>query len=203
MILCVRITQTPLFLLFGSLFAVLLGMVIIPGILVISRKKRSYDVPDARKIYTVPAPCLGGLSSFPVVLMSMFLVIGFRLCFWDVNVSGLLFNILYEHLFLFMGMTLLYLVDICNDLVDVGYHCKFAVQTATAFLLILSGNWFDSFDGLFGIYSVPVWVGIPFTALIVVYITDAINLVDDIDGLTSGLRCIALSILNVIFFLHG
>lgn len=195
--------QTSLFLLFGFLFAVLLGMVIIPRILVISHKKRLYDVPDARKVHTMPVPRLGGLSFFPVILMSMFLVIGFRLYFWDVNVSGLSFNMLYEYLFLFVGMTLLYLVGVCDDLVGVGYRYKFAVQIAAAFLLVLSGNWFDSFGGLFGIYSVPVWVGVPFTVFIVVYITNAINLIDGIDGLASGLCCIALSVLSVIFFLRG
>lgn len=195
--------QTSLFLLFGFLFAVSLGIVIIPRILVISHKKRLYDVPDARKVHTMPVPRLGGLSFFPVILMSMFLVIGFRLYFWDVNVSGLSFNMLYEYLFLFVGMTLLYLVGVCDDLVGVGYRYKFAVQIAAAFLLVLSGNWFDSFGGLFGIYSVPVWVGVPFTVFIVVYITNAINLIDGIDGLASGLCCIALSVLSVIFFLRG
>ena len=195
--------QTSLFLLFGFLFAVSLGMVIIPRILVISHKKRLYDVPDARKVHTMPVPRLGGLSFFPVILMSMFLVIGFRLYFWDVNVSGLSFNMLYEYLFLFVGMTLLYLVGVCDDLVGVGYRYKFAVQIAAAFLLVLSGNWFDSFGGLFGIYSVPVWVGVPFTVFIVVYITNAINLIDGIDDLASGLCCIALSVLSVIFFLRG
>ena len=195
--------QTSLFLLFGFLFAVSLGMVIIPRILVISHKKRLYDVPDARKVHTMPVPRLGGLSFFPVILMSMFLVIGFRLYFWDMDTSSLSFNMLYEYLFLFVGMTLLYLVGVCDDLVGVGYRYKFAVQIAAALLLVLSGNWFDSFGGLFGIYSVPVWVGVPFTVFIVVYITNAINLIDGIDGLASGLCCIALSVLSVIFFLCG
>ena len=195
--------QTSLFLLFGFLFAVSLGMVIIPRILVISHKKRLYDVPDARKVHTMLVPRLGGLSFFPVILMSMFLVIGFRLYFWDMDTSSLSFNMLYEYLFLFVGMTLLYLVGVCDDLVGVGYRYKFAVQIAAALLLVLSGNWFDSFGGLFGIYSVPVWVGVLFTVFIVVYITNAINLIDGIDGLASGLCCIALSVLSVIFFLRG
>ena len=32
----------------------------------ISHKKRLYDVPDARKVHTMPVPRLGGLSFFPV-----------------------------------------------------------------------------------------------------------------------------------------
>ena len=194
--------QITLLLLSGFLFSVLFGMVIIPRILVISHKKRLYDVPDSRKVHTTPVPRLGGLSFFPVILMSMFLVIGFRLYFWDMDSSSLSFNMLYEYLFLFVGMTLLYLVGVCDDLVSVGYRYKFAVQIVSALLLVLSGNWFGSLGGLFGVYSVPAWVGIPVTVFIVVYITNAINLIDGIDGLASGLCSIALSVLSVIFFIR-
>lgn len=120
--------QITLFLLFGFFLSILFGMVIIPRILVISHKKRLYDVPDFRKVHTTPVPRLGGLSFFPVILMSMFLVIGFRLYTWSEDLSSLSFNMLYEYLFLFVGMTLLYLVGVCDDLVGVGYRYKFAVQ---------------------------------------------------------------------------
>ena len=92
-----QIMQITLLLLSGFLFSVLFGMVIIPRILVISHKKRLYDVPDSRKVHTTPVPRLGGLSFFPVILMSMFLVIGFRLYFWDMDSSSLSFNMLYEY----------------------------------------------------------------------------------------------------------
>ena len=68
-------TQIPLLLLLcGFLASVFLGMAIIPRILVISHKKRLYDIPDTRKVHTTPVPRLGGLSFFPVILMSMALV---------------------------------------------------------------------------------------------------------------------------------
>ncbi|WP_165157289.1 MraY family glycosyltransferase [Parabacteroides sp. ZJ-118] len=188
---------------FSFFLSILFGMVIIPRILVISHKKRLYDIPDSRKVHTTPVPRLGGLSFFPVILMSMFLMVGFRLYFWDMGSSSLSFHMLYEYLFLFVGMTLLYLVGVCDDLVGVGYRHKFVVQVIAALLLILSGNWFDSLGGLFGVYSVPAWIGMPLTVFAVVYITNAINLIDGIDGLASGLCCIALSVLSVIFYLCG
>ena len=49
----------------------------------------------------------------------------------------------------------------------------------------------------------PSWVGIPLTVLIVVYITNAINLIDGIDGLASGLSCIALTVLAAICISNG
>lgn len=94
--------QIILFLLFGLFLSILFGMVIIPRILVISHKKRLYDIPDSRKVHTTPVPRLGGLSFFPVILMSMFLVIGFRLYTWSEDLSSLSFNMLYECIFLLM-----------------------------------------------------------------------------------------------------
>lgn len=41
-------------------------------------------------------------------------------------------------------------------------------------------------------YQVSPWFGMPFTMLIVVYVTNAINLIDGIDGLASGLCAISL-----------
>lgn len=102
---------------------------------------------------------------------------------------------LYEYLFLFVGMTLLYLVGVC-------YRYKFVVQVVSALLLVLSDSWIDSLGGLFGIYSVSALVGVPVTVFAVVYVTNAINLIDGIDGLASGLCCIALSVLSVVFFIQ-
>lgn len=40
----------------------LLASVIIPRILLVSYKKKLFDVPDARKVHTSPVPRLGGIS---------------------------------------------------------------------------------------------------------------------------------------------
>lgn len=125
-----------LLLLSGYLISVSLGMVIIPRILVISHKKRLYDVPDSRKVHTTPVPRLGGLSFFPVVLMSFALVIGFRLYLWPSDLSSFSIEMLHEYLFLFVGMTLLYLVGVCDDLVVTR---RFTGMPASLVRLVHSG----------------------------------------------------------------
>ena len=57
--------------------------------------------------------------------------------------------------------------------------------------------------GLFGIHELSVYVGIPFTILTVVFITNAINLIDGIDGLASGLSSVALLIFTFLFIEKG
>ena len=57
-----------LFLMSGFLLSLLLGMMIVPKILLISYKKRLFDMPDSRKVHEIPVPRLGGISFFPVLL---------------------------------------------------------------------------------------------------------------------------------------
>lgn len=42
--------------------AVILGRIIIPNILIISLRKRLFDVPDERKVHKRPIPRLGGVT---------------------------------------------------------------------------------------------------------------------------------------------
>lgn len=183
------------------ILSVLLGMILIPNILLISYKKKLFDEPDERKVHSVPIPRLGGLSFFPVILITLCLVMGIYYCmgFSLDNISS--HQTLYEFLFLTVGCMLLYLVGVTDDLIGVGYRYKFVVQILTAFLLVFSGNWINSLGGLFGIYDVPAWFGKPFTILVIVYITNAINLIDGIDGLASGLCSIALASLGGLLLL--
>lgn len=191
------------FLLTAWLLALVLGMAIVPKILLISYKKRLFDIPDERKVHTIPVPRLGGLSFFPVILITMCLMLGIRyyLGYPIENLSP--YVVLYEFLFFAVGITMLYLTGVTDDLIGVGYRYKFLVQIAAALLLVWSGEWFNSLGGLFGIYDLPVYIGIPVTLFVVVYITNAINLIDGIDGLASGLCCIALVVLGMMCTLQG
>lgn len=100
-------------------------------------------------------------------------------------------------------MTLLYLTGIADDLVGVRYRQKFAIQIFCACLFPLSGLWINDLYGLFGIHELSAYVGIPFTVLTVVFITNAINLIDGIDGLASGLSSVALLVFTFLFISKG
>lgn len=181
----------------GFVTAVVLGVIIIPNILFISHKKRLYDQPDARKIHKTPIPRLGGLSFLPVIMITMFLNLGMRWWF-GVTLKEIFYNgqMLQEFLFLFSGLWMLYLVGEADDLVGVGYRYKFIVQFIAASLMVSSGNYLHSLYGILGIYEIPAWIGMPITVVILVFITNAINLIDGIDGLASGLCCLSIAVLG-------
>ena len=186
------------FILGGWMVAVTLGMIVIPKILLISYKKRLFDEPDKRKVHTLPVPRLGGLSFFPVILISLCLIMGIRyhLGFPLENLDAN--QVLCEFLFFAVGSMMLYLVGITDDLISLIYRHKFLVQILSGLLLVCPGEWINSLGGLFGIYEIPIFLGIPLTLFVVVYITNAINLIDGIDGLASGLCCISLVVLGTV-----
>lgn len=193
-----------IYILIGAfLVSIFLSRIIIPNILIISIRKRLFDQPDARKVHHHPIPRLGGVTFFPVIVFSFAVFTAARVLGNDIVYDVFTPAMACEFLFLIAGLTLLYIVGIGDDLVGVRYAKKFIVQIISASLFPIAGLYINSFYGLFGIWFIPSYVGIPLTILLVVFITNAINLIDGIDGLASGLSMVALVIFGVIFIHYG
>ncbi|WP_455674863.1 MraY family glycosyltransferase [Phocaeicola sp.] len=188
-------------LLAGFLLALSLAQMIIPRILIVSLRKRLFDVPDARKIHNRPVSRLGGVSFFPAILFTVtFLVALCKIVGWCLFSDA---SQVPEVLLLCSGLTLLFIVGIGDDLVGVRYRKKFIVQFLSACMFPLAGLYINDLYGLFWIHSIPVYIGMPFTVLLVIFITNAINLIDGIDGLASGLSMVALFVYTCLFAYNG
>lgn len=180
------------------LVALCISRVVLPNILLISHKKRLFDKPDEkRKMHHVPIPRLGGVSFYPVIVITL----GISIVIY--HLSGLHKGLmtpqtLYEFVALATGGMMLFLTGLADDLIGIGYKRKFLVQLIAASLLVSAGVWIRSLEGLLGLYALPAWIGMPFTVFIMVYVTNAINLIDGIDGLASGLCIIALLFLAML-----
>ena len=162
-------------------------------------RKRLFDVPDERKVHKRPIPRLGGVTFFPVIVFTFAVVTGIRVLMHEIEYEVFTYKVACEFLFLIAGLTLLYIIGIGDDLVGVRYRKKFLVQIISASLFPIVGLYINNFYGVFGIGEIPAWIGMPLTVLLVVFITNAINLIDGIDGLASGLSMVALVIFGVIF----
>lgn len=189
--------------LIGFVLAALLGRLIIPRILIISLRKRLYDLPDFRKVHNRPVSRLGGVTFFPAIVLVLCTLSMFQLHSggWD----GRFFsdNILSEMLCLIIGLMLLYIIGICDDLIGVRYSRKLLVQLLAALFIPLAGLYINHSYGLFGLYEISPWVGVPLTILFTVFITNAINLIDGIDGLASVLCMMILVFFGVSFAVDG
>lgn len=188
-----------LFIILAFSISAYIASILIPRILLISMRKRLFDEPDARKVHQKAVPRLGGVSFFPTILFSFCSVLAIReFLGYGISASRAVY-LLPECLLLVCGLTLLYLVGIADDLIGVRYRQKFIVQIFCACLFPLSGLWINDLYGLLGINAVPAWLGMPLTVLLVVFITNAINLIDGIDGLASGLSSVSLLVLGSLF----
>lgn len=182
------------------LFSAFCAGIVIPQILLIAFRKSLFDEVDERKIHTSLVPRLGGIAFKPVIFFSLLLILGLNITFGDKDDMVISIESIRPFLFSFCAIILIYLVGIADDLIGVRYRAKFVAQILCAILLICGGISIDNFHGILGIGEIPVWVSFLFTILLVVFIMNAINLIDGIDGLASGLSSIACFIYGVIYF---
>lgn len=174
------------------------GHYVIPCVVRLSHELHLYDLPDSRKVHSLPIPRMGGVVFLPVTItvIAAVLVVLLRL---NVATDFLWNDTTIQHFLAYMaGALMLYSVGLFDDVHGVSYRVKFIVQIASAILLCVSGLWVADFSYIFFIREVPFWIGMPVTVLFVVYLTNAMNLIDGIDGLASGLSIIAMAVIAML-----
>lgn len=164
------------------------GFFLIPQILRLCKTLNLYDRPNNRKVHKCAIPRLGGLCFMP----SMFLATALALAAYF-YVTGREVIILNSWSCYFaIGMMCIYMLGLLDDISELRPTVKFVVQIIAASLIPLSGLWINNLYGILGIYEIPFWVGAPLTVFLIVFIDNAINLIDGIDGLSASLSLIAL-----------
>lgn len=173
----------------------------LPRIMIICKRKRLYDDPNARKSHLEEVSRLGGIVFIPSMLISLSFSVAFRYLIDFPFNDALTGNTLLELLFFLAGSLFLYLVGVKDDLIGVRYRKKFIAQFLVASLFPMAGLYINNMYGLFGLYEIPVLVGVPFTIVMIVFITNAINLIDGIDGLASGGALVSFVTFGILYIL--
>lgn len=139
------------------------------------------DKPNARKIHTSPMPLLGGLAIYGAFLIALVL---FADRFYIPQLIGII-----------VGATWVSFLGIWDDRVGMGAGVKLTGQVLAAFILILTGVTADVFH--------QPWLDIPLTVFWVVGITNAMNLLDNMDGLSGGIAACAAAFFLLVASLNG
>ena len=185
----------------GITFVILLGLamnaIVLPQILLVSFRRRLFDVVDDRKIHSGLVPRFGGFAFFPCITVTVSLALVGQNMWFGRNVLDM--AVTNHWLSTCSSLFLLYLVGVMDDLVGVRYRSKFIVQIIAGLILAASGIWFNNLYGFLGIHELPIYVGVPLTVFAVVFILNAINMIDGIDGLASGLSIIAFIVMGCVF----
>ena len=178
-----------------------LSALMIPKIILISFKKKLFDTVDERKVHTGIVPRLGGVAFTPAIIMTMGLLAGLHSMTIDFATVDL--GLGSKFALLLCALMLLYMEGISDDLIGLGYKAKFVCQIICGVMIVCSGIYINQLYGLFGVYEMPLWAAYPFTVLLSVFIINAINLIDGIDGLSSGLSMVALFFLGCLFVMKN
>lgn len=183
--------QNTLVCLGAFVLALIIEFRIIPQVLLISREKQLFDTPDSRKSHTHPIPRLGGFTFLPVIMLTFLPILAIQMQWLDASTMTYSAVSMSNHIFLMSGGVVLMLIGIKDDLIGSKASRKFIIQIIAASFLIFSGNYINTLHGLFGIYEIPAYVGMPLTVFFVVYVINSFNLIDGVDGLAGTLGCIA------------
>ena len=176
--------------LFFSFLSCVLALAIVPLVIRLSKKKKWLDIPDGRrKIHTKPVPRLGGIALFFAFFLTVFLL----------SLRG---KFSFPFLLL-VGEGVIFLTGLIDDFLSLPPWGKLIGQIAGALILIAGGVTIQFFTLP---WDKMVYLGnwsYPLTLLWIVGITNALNLIDGVDGLSSGIGAIASFTLGIIAWQEG
>ena len=177
------------FFLIGSavLAAFLISILVTPLVKKIAYKIGAIDAPDKRKVHVKAMPRLGGLAIYLGFIIPM--LIFYEL---DSQVIGLL-----------VSGTLITIIGVIDDKIGLSPKVKLLGQVAASLVLIAFGIQVEFITNPMGIRADLGILSIPVTILWVVGLTNAVNLIDGLDGLAAGISAISATILGVVALIGG
>ena len=109
-----------------------------------------------------------------------------------------------EFKYVISALIISFVLGLRDDLIDLKANQKLLGQIAAASLLIFFCDIrLRSMYGLFGIYDIPIWASFLITTFTFIVVTNALNLIDGIDGLAASVGIICLLFFGGWFMLVG
>ena len=152
-----------------------------------------------RHLHASPLPRLGGVAIFISFSMGMVAVAVMASYIPHLHAALSLKTLLT----ILVPASLVFLLGVYDDIYSVGPYVKFAVQAVAATMLFMGGLRILNIPVLFGEHQLPWFVGLPFTILWVLAITNAFNLIDGLDGLAAGSALFSTLVVFVVTLLNG
>ena len=176
--------------LIAFLVALLVVVVIHPQVAKFAIKRKIVDNPDFRKLQRTPIPVMGGVAVF------FGLVAGLGVASFFLDITTILP--------MFLAMSIMLCVGVADDVSELSPWLRFAIEIAMTLMMIyITDMSLDNLRGLLGYTDMPQWLSLPLTVVSVVGMINATNLIDGVDGLSSGFCIMASAIFGTLFFMVG
>ena len=169
------------------LCAFVVSFLMCPMVKSFAYKIGAIDVPkDNRRMHKKPVPRLGGLAIFLGFIVSMLLFVKI-----DHQMQGIL-----------LGASIIVVLGVVDDMSPLRAYFKFCVQIFAALVAVFHGVVIQTLSNPNVFAESPYWdlgwLAVPITVLWIVGITNAVNLIDGLDGLACGVSTIsAISMLVI------
>lgn len=145
------------------------------------------DNPNERKVHQKLMPRLGGLAIFISFIIGILILIPESPYMWSI----------------IAGAIIIVITGFLDDMFEISAKWKLLGQIAAASVVIIGGVYVEFINLPFeGTLQLGIF-GIPLTLLWIVGITNAINLIDGLDGLAAGVSSIILLAITTIAIMDG
>lgn len=167
------------------LIAILLSMMLIPLLVRVAPSMGLVDEPGPRKIHADVVPRVGGIAIFFGSVIPLLI--------WMPK-TQLLFSLL-------AALTILFLFGVWDDIKDINFRYKFVGQILASLILVYWGGAEIHHFPFIEDYGLPGWLTRIFTVILLVGVTNAVNMADGLDGLAGGTSMLAIGCMSVTAYL--
>ena len=176
--------------------SVVLSLLITPFVRLLAEKLSILDLPSGRKVHETPVPLLGGIPIF-IALNLTYLLGHFFYSEYFTNFFSPIWKPILISQCIILG------IGVFDDIKKASPWIKLLFQLISGFLLIIFGFGIEFITNPFTGESISLGVfSIPLTILWIVGITNALNLIDGLDGLAAGTSFIVCITIFGISFIY-
>ena len=180
---------------YGCLFlaATLGALLLTPAVAWAARSRNLVDRPGARRVHASAVPRIGGLA-IAIAMLVPFAVLIAKHGFLDESVH----QIEGAKLAVILGASVfMMIVGLVDDIRGLPARVKFLTQIVAAVAICAFGIRI-SVISVKGVFTLNLgWLGCPLTVLWIVGITNAVNLIDGLDGLCAGICAVTCAVVGI------
>jgi UDP-GlcNAc:undecaprenyl-phosphate GlcNAc-1-phosphate transferase len=175
----------------GFSVSLLIAVLLTPLIKKLALWVGAIDEPDSRKVHSKAMPRLGGLAIFISFIAGYFVI---SPAFEDTYSSSILG--------LLLGGLVIVITGVIDDIYHISPKFKLLGQLIATTIVVSFGLTIELVNIPFGQSNLYIgWLSIPITFLWIIGVTNSINLIDGLDGLSAGVSAIATTTILILALL--